>query len=184
MNLGRRQIIVFSFAALSIVSALYVSGATLNYLRYFSALPEIQNSFRVEKLTMTPTNSSQPALDILINVTNPSQYSGFQLSQVSIVLYFYQLGNANNTLFLPPSNEPNVTVSPNTDLGPNVAKILTLTIPLTPSQTGQLAAFSSNYPNGVIGDINLRIDISTFLKSVTGTLPYLLTQYVPLTVNP
>jgi hypothetical protein len=184
MKYNRRQIIVFSFTALSLASLVYISVATVNYLRFFPALPEIQNSFQLDSLRLVRSGTSnQSALELVLNVTNPSQFAGFQLTDVSLTLYFYSQGNTNNTLFLPPSYEPNATRLLDMPLGPNAVDLVTISISLNAVQTSQLEMFSQAYPNQVVGRVNLTIDVSSFLLSVTGPLPYTRMQDILLSVN-
>jgi len=183
MKYNRRQIIVFSFTALSLASLVYISVATVNYLRFFPALPEIQNSFQLDSLRLVRSGTSnQSALELVLNVTNPSQFAGFQLTDVTLTLYFYE-GNSNSTLFLPPSYEPNATRLLDMPLGPNAVDLVTISIPLTAAQTSQLEMFSQAHSNQVVGRVNLTIDVSSFLLSVTGPLPYTRMQDILLSVN-
>jgi hypothetical protein len=180
----RRQIIVLSFTALSLASVVYISVATVNYLRFFPALPEIQNSFQLDSLRLVRSGTSnQSMLELVLNVTNPSQFAGFQLTDVVLTLYFYSYGNSSNTLFLPPSNEPNATRILDVPLGPSAVDLVTISISLNAVQTSQLVMFSQAYPNLVVGRVNLTIDISSFLLSVTGALPYTRIQNILLSVN-
>jgi hypothetical protein len=184
MRYSPRQIIVFSFTALSIASAVYISIATVNYLRFFPALPEIQNSFQLDSLTLVrSTTSTQSTLKLLLNVTNPSQFVGFQLTDVVLTLYFYLDGNMSKTLFVPPANQPNATRMLNMPLGPNQMDLVTISIQLDASQTNQLVMFTQTYPMQVVGNVILTIDISTFLLSVTGALPYTRIQDIFLSVS-
>jgi hypothetical protein len=183
MRYSRRQIIVFSFTALSLASLVYISVATVNYLRFFPALPEIQNSFQLDSLKLVRSGTSnQSALELVLNVTNPSQFAGFQLTDVSLTLYF-SVGNSNNTLFLPPSYEPNATRILDMPLGPNAVDLVTISISLDAVHTNQLVKFSQSNPNQVVGRVNLTIDVSSFLLSVTGPLPYTRMQDILLSVN-
>ena len=180
----RRQLIVFAFVVLSLASALYITTATMNYLHFFAALPKFQNSFGIEKLTFANSSANKPSLNVLVNVTNPSDYSGFQLTEIQFYLYFYWSENSSITLFHPPENEPNATQMSQTSLAPNSADLVTLVLPLSSNQTSYLRMFNAKYPDAIVGDFNLRVDITTFLMTVTGSNPYYVTEYVPLTVNP
>jgi hypothetical protein len=183
MRYSRRQIIVFSFTALSLASVVYISVATVNYLRFFPALPEIQNSFQLDSLRLVRSGASnQSALELVLNVTNPSQFAGFQLTDVMLTLYFYSEGS-NNTLFLGGSYAPNATRILDMPLGPNAVDLVTISISLNAVRTSQLVMFTQAYPNQVVGDVNLTIDISSFLLSVTGALPYTRIQNILLSVN-
>jgi len=186
MRYSLRQIIVFLFVALSLASLIYVSVATVNYLRFYPTLPEIQNSFQLESLTLVRSGTSnQSVLELVLNVTNPSQFAGFQLTDVMLTLYFYSGGNSSHTLFMLPFDErPNATQALNMPLGPNAVILVTISIPLSAVQTSQLVSFTNKYPEPVFGNVNLTIDISSFLLSVTGPFPYTRTQTILLSVNP
>ena len=184
MRYSRHQIIAFSFTALSLASLVYISFATANYLTFFPALPKIQDSFQVETLRLVQSGTSNPAtLELLLNVTNPSQFAGFQLADFTVTLYFYLQNDSSKVLFVPPSNEPNSTQRLNIPLGPNQVDLVTISIPLDTSQTSQLVMFTKAYPNLVIGFVNLTIDINTFLLSVTGALSYTRIQNILLSEN-
>ncbi len=180
---GRREIIAFAFVILSLVSALYITTSTVNYLHFFASLPKFQNSFGIERLTFVNSSLNQPRLNILVNVTNPSDYSGFELTQIQLAIYFSWAGNNSIMLFRPPENQPNATELFQTSLPPNAVYLVTIVAALSSNQTSYLRLFETKYPNAVFGNISMRIDITTFLNTVTGSNPYYLTQYVPLTVN-
>ena len=181
-----RLIISLSFVLLSLGSAIYVSAAALNYLLMYPALSEIggEQSFQVDKLFLaqSPT-SNQSSIQVQITVRNPSGYIGLRLDRAALTIYFYAQSNSSNTLFQSPSSSLSASNVIEGQLGPNSADTINIPIPLTPSQASQLVAFENQNSGQVIGTVILRIDIATFLLSVTGTYPYTRIQDIPLSVS-
>ena len=162
--------------ALCVGSAIYIPLATFNYLGFYSALSQIGS--QVDKLLLV---QSQPSLEVQVSVTNPSDYSGFTLTQVTVQsIYFYEQANHTNNIFVPPSNEPNASQSVDSPLGPRSSDHVTILIPLSQEQTRELVSFNSTYSGQILGEVNLRVDIGTFLISVIGTETYTQMQDIPL----
>jgi hypothetical protein len=167
---------------LSVGCAAYISVAAFNYLLLYPAINEIQNQmpFQVDKLSFLPgSGSNQSVLTAQITVSNPSDYSGFRLYAVSVTLFFYDLANRNNTLFGSP-NPINGEQMIGAPLGPHSVDSESLVIGLTSQQATQLVSFQSRYPGQVMAEIMLRIDINTFLESVTGSSSFTRTQDISL----
>ena len=179
--------VALSFIILSAASAIYVSASELNYLHLFPALNQIQEqqTFGMDKLSFTVApNPNESSLVAQITVSNPTDYSGLRIDHVSATISFSAPINAttNATLFnAPDSLQAYQKVG--SQLGANSMDSITVPIQLSPEQTSQLVSFNKNHRGQIMANVNLRIDIATFLESVTGTIVYQRTQYVPLVSN-
>lgn len=173
------------FIAISIGSALYVTVASLNYLRLYPALDEIQNHMTYQVYTLTLVKgpaSAQSALVADVRVGNPSDYSGFRLTSVSLTLFFYSLSNRSVALF---NNPISLNGSQTIDmvLGPNSLDSVTVNVELSSSQSNMLQSFIGQNPGLVMAEVQLRVDITTFLVPVTGTVPFTRTQDIQLSLS-
>lgn len=160
------------FILLSLGSAIYVSTATLNYLRLFPALNQIQ--FQVDSLSL-----NQSAIAAKVRVSNPTDYSGLTIRTLSVVISFFVQTNRNITLFTPPNG---ITASQQVgaSLGPKSIYSLSMPIELTAQNATMLTEFNRQYPSQVTAEVQFRVDIVTFLVSVTGSIPFTQTQDIPL----
>lgn len=181
MNFDRSLIIALSFICLSIGSAIYVSAAAVNYLSLFPALGQLQTSISKLLFTRGP-GFNQSTVTAQISVSNPTGYSGLRLAYVSAVISFFVDTNNSITLFASPS-ELSSTKSSSDQIGPNSVDSVNLPILLGSAQTSQLLSFAGKYPGQVIARASLRVDVLTFLVSVTGSVPFTSTQDIPFTVN-
>jgi hypothetical protein len=179
LRLGRSGLVALSFVILSVGSAFYVSAATINYLRLYPALSNVQ--FQLENLAfLNGPSPSQYSLTARIVVANPTDYSGFRLNSVSFTnLFFYLRSNASKTLFSAP-NSLSSSEALHTQLGPNSVVSESLPIPLTNEQANELASFNTSHYGDVMGSLELRVDILTFLEATTGSVPFTGTQNITL----
>jgi hypothetical protein len=179
LRYDRQQLVAFSFIILSLGSAIYVSTATLNYLRLFPALDQIQ--FQVDTLSFSGgSGSNQSALTAHVTVTNPSEYSGLRVAHVTVDISFYLQTNSSVTLFASPNDLNARDQQLNVQLGPRASYSPNIPVGLTAQQEAQLVSFNQKYQNDVRAHVSLRVDINTFLESVTGTIPFMQTQDVLL----
>lgn len=160
------------FILLSLGSAIYVSTATLNYLRLFPALNQVQ--FQVDTLTF-----NQSALAAQVRVSNPTDYSGLRIRLLSVILSFFVQTNSSITLFTPPNG---ITASQQVGatLGPKSVYSFNMPIQLTTQNATMLTNLNRQYPGQVTADVQFRVDIVTFLESVTGSIPFTQTQDILL----
>ena len=171
------------FVLLSVGSAIFVSLATLNYLRFYPALGQVQNGVNVDKLTYNPgIGSAQPTVTIHFTISNPTDYSGFRVGRATVETFFFQQTNQSNTRFYG-SNRLNGSLSVGGQLDPNSVRTVSIPLGLTPQQASDLSMFNSMYSGQVIGEVNLRVDIVTFLVSVTGSVPITGKWDLPLTTS-
>src|SRR5207245_6411803 len=80
LHFPRPQIVSVAFIILSICSALYISLAGLNYLRFFPALAQVDS--RVVNVIFV-NGSNAVSLSSLFTVDNPTEYSGFRIQDIT-----------------------------------------------------------------------------------------------------
>ncbi len=183
MTYDRKETIALLFVLLSVGSAIFVSLATVNYLRFYPALSQVQNGVNVDKLIYTPAaGSARPTIAIHFTINNPTDYSGFRLGQATVETFFFQQTNQSNTLFTG-SDRLNGSLSVGGQLGPNSGRSVNIPLGLTTQQASNLTMFNATYSGQVIGEVKLRVDIITFLVSVTGSVPIMGTWDLPLTIS-
>ncbi|TMH96134.1 hypothetical protein E6H37_03865 [Candidatus Bathyarchaeota archaeon] len=187
MRHDARSIFSLAFVAFSLSSAVYISVAAINYLSLFPAIDEItkQQSYQIDKLVLSNMpGTSEPAVQVDVSVSNPTQYSGLTLTVVDVTIqYFYADANTSNRPFQPSPSSPNTDAPESSPIGPDSTVRVTVMVPLTGSQAGQLFNFTNQNPGQITGHCNLEIDISSFLVSVLGFTSYTRTQEVPLSFS-
>jgi hypothetical protein len=172
--------VAIAFILLSAGSLIYVSFATWNYLQYYPALARLESNIKVDGVSLAPgPGVGQSTISVQISVRNPSDYSGFRIGQVSLSVFFYPQTNRSLTLFYSPSRL-NASQLVGRQLAANSIDSVTVSISLTSEQTKELNSFTRMYPQPVMAEVMLRIDVITFLESVTGTNPYTGTTDIPL----
>lgn len=164
IKLDRKKIVPVSFILLSLTSAVYISAATVNYLRFWPALSQLDA--HISKVVLTKeTNPNQTILSVQFVVSNPSDYVGFELWQSSVIFFFFSSGNPNVTLF---TNQQLGALLPiRTPLGANTQMARDQVIPLSTENSTALSDFMMKNP-GVLAHVVLNVDIVTFLNPVIG----------------
>lgn len=179
MKYDRNQIVAFSFIVLSAGSAIYVSMATLNYLRFYPALSQVQS--QIDTISFTSSSgTSMPTLLAQITVRNPTEYSGLRLGDVALRIIFYVQGNRSLSLFDNISTVVLGSQRAGVPLGPESTQHVIVSISLDSQHATSLASFNSAHQGQVIAEVGLRVDIDTFLDSVTGSTPFTRIQDIPL----
>jgi len=158
------QILSAVFVAVSVSSAVYISVAAVNYLNFFPALAQL--SSRVTSVGFVNA-SSGPSLSARVDVSNPSDYSGFKVSDLSLKLYFGH-SNASTTQTLFQDNPLFGLAVPSRDLGPRSSLVSFLNITLNSQQLASLSDFNSTYYGQISAHVVLTVDIRTFLDPVIG----------------
>jgi hypothetical protein len=182
MRYDRTRLVAFSFMVICIGAAIYVSTASLNYLRLYPALNQLQDNIRIDRVSFGQGQaSSQSLVTCHITVDNPSDYSGFRIGKVYVVISFYVDSNRNMSLFTT-LTAPNASIPSAGSLGPKSVVSLTIPIALTPDQSSRLASFNAQYSGHVMAEVSYRVDVNTFLVSVTGSSVYTGTQDTPLSL--
>lgn len=175
MKLSRPSIIPIVFVILSVASTVYVVSATVNYLHFFPALGTLQ-----VQATQASFSQSQKTLQVHVVATNPSDYSGIQLSGASIRISFYDKANQTTTLFETTPFQSNANFN-RPDLSPQGRAYSDIIINLTPENTSQIVDFAQRHSGAVNAHMLLTVDFTTFLTSFTATRPTV-TQDLPLTL--
>jgi hypothetical protein len=178
LKYDRNLLIAVLFLILSVGSAIYVTTAAFNYLRLYPALDQL--TFQVDKLSFIQRSPTyQSSLTAQIGVSNPVGYSGLGLRSVSVTIFFYVQTNRNVTLF----SAPDFLIASQkigSQLGPDSLFTVSLPVGLSSQEADQLAAFNNAHPGQTMAEVNLRVDIVTFLVSVTGSVVFTGTWDVPL----
>lgn len=167
-NLLRRGIVIsFVFVSLSLGSALYVFTATVNYNRLYPALGVLATQLGTVSVVKA-TVPSQTRLLVHVAISNPTDYSGFSLADVSIVLSA-------------PSNQSNSfvaqyeTMSSSRFLGGSLGPHTTRATDVAVSLPEQNATFLYNSDPQTTSRLSVHVkaafDIITFLDPVTGRVP-------------
>jgi hypothetical protein len=178
LRIQRGQAISAVFIVVSISSAVYVTAASINYLSFFPALAKLDS--RVVKVVFLH-GSNGGNLSATVIVDNPTDYSGFVVSDVNMKLYLNRPNAStamNQTLFM---DQPLFGYRLfNSDLGPHSQMISDVYFGLSPQQFASLSDFNRTYYSQVFAQVSLIVDIFTFLYSATGYTTLLASQDVPL----
>ena len=178
-----RFLLVLAFVLVSLSSAIYISIAAINNLSLYPALDEIGNQqlFKVSGLILGAVpGTNQSRLEVQISVTNPTQYSGLQLSNVDVMTRNFTAQSSSGTENITLTSYPNASEAVNNELQPASTDTVTVIIPLSSNQASILTHYNSMHPGQVFATVDLRVDISTFLVSAIGAYPYTRTQEVSL----
>lgn len=176
MTYDRGRLLSLIFIVISIGAVIYVSAASLNYLRLYPALGQLQDSITVDRVSFVRgTGSDQPGLAAEMSIRNPTDYSGFRIYKAYVAIFFFVQTNRNLTLFDMP-NAPNATLSIGRALEPNSTISLTIPVALSSDQSNRLISFQNQHSGYVMAEVSFRVDINTFLVSVTGSSVFTGTQ--------
>ncbi len=169
------MVVATSFILLSVGSAAFLSVSTLNYLNYYPALGKIQ--YQVDSVSIVQ-GSNQSRIDSHVVVTNPTDYRGFRLDNV-IVVMFFKVRDSNVTLFgggAPPRQEELVGAQ----LGAHAMVSSNVIVQLNPQDATSFASFIKSYDGRVVATVTLTVEVITFLVTVLGRESYTVTQDLPL----
>ncbi len=173
LRLNTRTILALLFVLVSLTSAIYITFTTVNYLSFYPALGQVQ--FQLSSVAFN--NSQTPSVAARVAVENPTDYSGFRVSQVTFRGFFQAA--SDGTLFqeLPLFYPRFFQVS----LGAHSRLVLGITIALESQQAAELQNFSISSQGHVTVNATITVVISTFLDPVTGgPIPFQEDQLVPL----
>ncbi len=173
----RRLLVAICFIVISVGSAIYLSAATVNYLRFFPALGQLRGEFQVDKVLLVQ-GTSQSTIITRVSVRNPTDYSGFRLGDAIVSMFFHVRDNENVTLLS--GHTPQASQFIGGQLGPHSMVSTNVILQLNPQNASSLASFNNSHTGQVVARVTLTIEIITFLDSVTGRLPYTETQDIPL----
>ncbi len=173
--LGRRAFFSYLFIILGLGSSIYIVTAALNYDELYPSLGQLE--FQVTGLSY---QSGSPAyLQSTLKFMNPSAYTGFAVSQVSVDIYFF---NSSAAIFATPL-DPTISHSQvlNTQLPSHSETSVQVSARLETSQASELQDFYNASSGNVTGHIRLTVHVSTFLDAVTGAISMEQSQNVTLT---
>ncbi len=173
LRLDTRTILALLFILVSLTSAIYITFTTVNYLSFYPALGQVQ--FQLSSVAFN--NSQTPSVTARVAIENPTDYSGFQVSQVTFRGFFQAA--SDGTLFqeLPLFYPQFFQVS----LGAHSRLVLGITMALEAQQAAELQNFSTSSQGHVTVNATITVVISTFLDPVTGgPIPFQEDQLVPL----
>jgi hypothetical protein len=161
-------IIRLVFVFLSVGSAVYLIGATVNYNHLYPAIGQLN----AQVATVTVVKGSVPEqtrLIVRVVLGNPSDYSGFKLADVSVRLS-RPLSNQSQTFFAQ-TESVGGNVFVNSVLGSRASQNTNVTV-LLPAQN---ATFLYNLDPASIVQLAAHViadcDIVTFLDPVIGRIP-------------
>jgi hypothetical protein len=156
------------FILLSISSSAYIIASTVNYVRFFPALDQVQPqiswiSFQRNSL------SNQTLIRAHIVVDNPSDYTGIRVFMVDIGVYFIHIMAPDNaSLFKEsPLVGSRLIDSP---LGPRGQIALDITVLVHGDQASSLASFNQSSSGRVIAHTVTTAWLITFLDPVVSRL--------------
>jgi len=161
LHFPRPQIVSVAFIILSICSALYISLAGLNYLRFFPALAQVDS--RVVNVIFV-NGSNAVSLSSLVTVDNPTEYSGFRIQDITLGVYFV---HPNATGFQILDMGLLLTQPLNAPLQPHSQVASQLTFRLTTEEGVSITRFNRTYSGDVLAHALLTVHLFTFLSSVT-----------------
>jgi hypothetical protein len=177
LQIQRAQATSAVFIIVSISSAVYVTAASINYLSFFPALAKLDS--RVVKVAFLH-GSNGGNLSATVTVDNPTDYSGFAVSDINIKLYLNRPNAStamNQTLFM---DQPLFGYRQlNSDLGPHSEMVSSVYFSLSSQQFVSVSDFNRTYYGQIFAHVSLVVDIFTFLYSATGYTTLLASQDVP-----
>jgi hypothetical protein len=166
MRFDKELIIGLSFLALSLGSASYISISTLDYLRLYPALTQVQA--KVETVSFPSGAGSTPFnITVTATSTNPTDYYGFRLADVMATIYFYSAADNSSQLFTGGNSVTGDQVI-GQPLGPHQTITTSFPVTLDMAQANQFASFYADSNRMIIARVLLTISLITFLDSVLG----------------
>jgi hypothetical protein len=171
------RVLTLVFTVLSIMSLVYISVASANYLSFYPSLADIKQQISSVVYQRDPVGNQMSIVAHVI-VENPTDYSGFIVKVLDLkVRFLTAVSSSNATLFtlypLTASQFTDKPIPPHSQLGEDV-----LVIP-NPEQAAQLADFNRTYyPLNAHCDLTVRL--STFLDPITGYVLYVSEQTLRL----
>jgi hypothetical protein len=161
-----RRVVTVAFILLSLGSTAYVFAATINYLRFYPGLSQLQQ--QITKIAYGQDKvSNETTLLAHIVIRNPTDYSGFAIGGLELRMYFvHPMPPANPSLF---ANLPLIgSQVVNKPIGPRSEVISDIVVQLTSAEVSSLISFNATYSGQIITRAVLTVDVITFLNPVTG----------------
>lgn len=175
MNWSRERILATCFILLAVGSAIYLSAITLNYLNYYPGLSQLSTQIDAVSV-MQGSNFSR--IDTRITISNPSDYSGFTISEADSSTFFDSHTSSarlfNGTSLLQENLILGNPIPPHSTLNGNIVTNL------NPTQAGDLAAYEKSQNGNVMANMTLTVQVSTFLTGPTGRVYISVSGDLPL----
>ncbi len=168
-----RDIITFSFIFLALGSAANISLATLNYLRFYPAVNQIQLQISSAILVRYVPNGTIVRAHVLLD--NPTDYAGFKATTIVVQTYF-EADNVSLFQAVPILG----TQTLDRVLAPHSELALNISVRPDPDQAISLSSFNSTHYGRIVVHAFLRADVSTFLDPVTGEIMLTKEEALPL----
>ncbi len=178
LQIQRTQIISAVFISVSLSSAAYITASSINYLSFFPALAKLDS--QVAKVAFLHS-SNAGNLSATVRVDNPSDYSGFAVSDITIKLYLNHPNASsmmNQTLFM---DQPVFgSRQLNSDLGPRSEILSNVYFSLSSQEFSSILNFTRTYDGQILAHVSMIVDVFTFLYSATGYTTLIISQELPL----
>jgi len=166
--LTSRRVAPSIFILLSISSSAYVIVSTVNYLRFFPALDQVQPQISWISL-QKDSLSNQTVIKVHIVVDNPTDYTGIRIFMADVGVYFIRVAPDNASLFkgspLVGSSLIDIPLGPRGQIASDIAVLL------SGDQASSLASFNQSSSGRVIAHTVTTVWLITFLDPVVSRLP-------------
>jgi hypothetical protein len=167
--LTSRRVFPSIFILLSIGSSAYVIASTVNYLRFFPALDQVQPQISWVSLQKNSL-SNQTVIKVHIVVDNPTDYTGIRIFMADVGVYFIRVVAPDNASLF--KGSPLVGSSLiNSPLGPRGQIASDIAVLLSGDQASSLASFNQSSSGRVIAHTVMTVWLITFLDPVVSRLP-------------
>ena len=177
MRWEKERLVSIGFVVLSLGSALFLTGATLNYLNYYPALGQI---YTQADRVATVSGSNQSRVDVSITTVNPSDYSGMRLGGADVTLFFYAKDDVNATFR---AGSLNAIQTIGGDFGPHARIPADIIVRLNSDDANNFTSFIDSHNSQVIARVFLQVEVISFLDSATGRLSFTSTDDLPLILS-
>ncbi|HZY93969.1 MAG TPA: hypothetical protein VFE98_03800 [Candidatus Bathyarchaeia archaeon] len=167
--------LVWGFVALTAVSAVNIGVQANSYLTLYSSIGRLQ--FALSGVFLRNDTFTGPNVSVQLNATNPTDYSGLQLSKVSFMTYFVA---GNSTLFGSPPilNAMNV----GKPLAAHSSLVWTIVTPIDARGAALISSFKNDHGGDVIAPTQVAVLVSSpFLDATGNQAEYRLVQNLTLT---
>jgi hypothetical protein len=158
-----RQFLVLTFILGAVISAANFALQTRGYLLLYRSLNELQ--FNLYDMSLRNDTVNGPNLSVQLKITNPVAYSGLEVADVDIQVYFV---SRNYTLL---HDYPIIERFPlHANLGPQSSLIWPVIVRLIPSQFASISSFKTAHNNTAIAPTNVFVIVSSLLLYRTGNI--------------
>ncbi len=178
----RLVLLVASFTSLT-----YVAMASINYSRYYPAVESLNAEVQAVRVEQGGGSASLTVWSTF-SITNPTDYSGLNVYAFDAVMYFSNIrsspGEPNATIFKDPVYKFGLLTTGHTatvPLGPQSTVREDLPVTLSGTDVATFTNFNQTYAGRIQAHIALRVQVSSFLDSVTGHVTLEKSVDIPIT---